>query len=301
LAAYPKKEIQVSRIAQTIRNHPVVAYFVMVYALAWCIWIPAGILTDGVPVVAVLLGAWAPSISAIILTGYLTGRSGVRLLLRRILIWRVGIQWYLFVLFSTAIIGLAAILLFVLFGGSAPQPSFPPGVPHELGFVLLPVIFLVNIFIGGSLSEEYGWRGFALPYLQKGMSAFWASLIIGVLWGIWHLPFFIFESSVVGGIPAWAYVLLTTAWSVLFSWVFNNGKGSILLMVLYHASLNTTLGSFRLIDPSTGGETLLILYIILTWLVALLVSAIYGPSHLARNQTASNETIAQPPFRNDSL
>ena len=124
------------------------------------------------------------------------------------------------------------------------------------------------------------------------MSAFWASLIIGILWGTWHLPFFVFESasSVVGDIPAWAFVLLTTAWSVLFSWVFNNSKGSILLMVLYHAALNTTLGSLGLIDSKTEGATLLILYIILTWLVALLVSAIYGPNLLPRNQTASNET-----------
>ena len=279
-----------TRITHTIQSHPVFAYFTLVYALAWGIWIPAAILTGDVSMAAVLFGAWAPSISAIVLTGCLSGRSGVRSLLRRLLIWRVGIQWYLFVLFSAAIIGLAAIVLVVLFGGSAPQPSFPPGVPRELGLLLLPLILFANILIGGPLAEEYGWRGFALPYLQKGMGAFRASLIIGVLWGTWHIPFFIFDSagSVVGNIPGWAFVLLTTAWSVLFSWVYNNSKGSILLAVLYHAALNTTLGTLGLIDPSTGGETLLILYIILTWLVALTVVLIYGPRRLARNQSASD-------------
>jgi len=266
----------------------------MVFALAWLIWIPVGILTNGVSTVAVLLGSWVPTISAITLTGYLDGRSSVRTLLRRILIWRVGIQWYVFVLFSAAIIGLIAILLFVLLGGTAPQPTFPPGVPRELGFVLLPFILLTNIFLGGPLGEEYGWRGFALVHLQAGMSALRASLIIGILWGAWHLPFFVFEatSSVVGSIPPLAFVLLTTVWSVLFAWVYNNTKGSILPMVLYHAALNTTLGSLGLIGTSTGGETLLILYIILTWLVALLVTAIYGASHLTRKQPASNGPAA---------
>jgi membrane protease YdiL (CAAX protease family) len=194
------------RIARSIQKHPVVAYFLMVYVLAWLIWIPVGIHTGGVSPAAVLLGAWAPSISAFILTGYLNGRKGLGVLFRRILIWRVAIQWYAFVLLSPGIIGLVAILLYVVFGGSAPQPVFPGGAPRELGFVLLPIIFLANLFVGGPLAEEFGWRGFALPRLQTGMSALRASLIIGVLWGFWHLPFFLFEgtSSTEGIFPAGA-------------------------------------------------------------------------------------------------
>ncbi len=281
-----------SRITQAIHHHPTAAYFVMVYSSAWAVWITAGILTNEIPLAAVLVGAWAPSVSAVILTGYLTGRSGTRLLLRRILLWRVGIQWYLFILFSAAIIGLAAILLFISLGGSPPRPTGPPGVPRELGYALLPIVFLANIFIGGPLGEEYGWRGFALPHLQSHMSAFQASLTIGILWGTWHLPFFIFKDAgnVVGNIPIWAFVALTAAWSVLFTWVYNNSNGSILLMVLYHAALNTTLGSMGLIDPNTGGATLLLLYVIMTWLVALLVTAIYGPRQLARNQRRPGST-----------
>jgi hypothetical protein len=130
-----------SRITQAIHHHPTAAYFVMVYSSAWAVWITVGILTNEIPLGAVLVGAWTPSVSAVILTGYLTGRSGMRLLLRRILLWRVGIRWYLFVLFSAAIIGLTAILLFISLGGSPSRPSGPPGVPRELGYILLPIVF----------------------------------------------------------------------------------------------------------------------------------------------------------------
>lgn len=284
-----------NRLAQSIHKHPVVAFFVLTYALAWIIWIPVGIFMNGISTGFVLLGAWAPTIAAITLTGYLEGRSGIGTLLQRIRIWRVGIQWYVFVLFSAALIGLVAIFLFILLGGTAPQPTFPPGVPRELGFVLLPIIFLTNIFVGGPLAEEYGWRGFALPHLQAKMSALLASLIIGIFWAVWHLPFFVFEatSSVVGNIPPFAYVLLLVGWSVLFTWVYNNSRGSILLMVLYHAALNTTIGSLGLIRTSTDGTTLLILYIILTWLIAMLVTAICGVSHLSPQKLTSDRNAAK--------
>jgi hypothetical protein len=117
-----------SRITQAIHHHPTAAYFVMVYSSAWAVWITVGILTNEIPLGAVLVGAWTPSVSAVILTGYLTGRSSMRLLLRRILLWRVGIRWYLFVLFSAAIIGLTAWDIYC-------SQSF----------------FLTNIFIGGPL------------------------------------------------------------------------------------------------------------------------------------------------------
>jgi membrane protease YdiL (CAAX protease family) len=264
------------------KRYSVIVYFMLVYALAWSIWIPAGMLTESISLVFVLVGAWAPTIAAITLSGYLYGWNGIRALLRHILVWRVGIQWYAFALLAAALIGLIAIMVFVLLGGSAPQPTFPPGVPRQVGYLVLPLILLTNVFVGGPLSEEFGWRGFALPHLQGKISAFGASLVIGIVWGAWHLPFFAFKAAgnIVGDIPLWAFVLLTTAWSVLFTWVYNHTRGSLLLAVLYHTAVNTTLGSLGLIRADAGGVTLLVLYVVFTWLVALLVTALCGPKQL---------------------
>ena len=137
---------------------------------------------------------------------------------------------------------------------------------------MLPIVFFVNIFFGGPLAEDIGWRGYILPKLKERTNALNASLIIGVAWVVWHIPFFIFPEgySAVGSIPFVWFALMTIAWSVLFAWVYVNTE-SILMPVLFHASINTTLGSLSVLGQSSGDVLPVILNTIITWLAVTIV------------------------------
>ena len=270
-----------SRSTRAIEARPLLWFFVLTFAWAWGIWLPLGLAKGSLPMGAVLLGAWAPSLSALVLSRVLHGPGGAMALLRRLWVFRACPRWYLFVIFSPAIFVDLALVPHLALGGEMPSPTFPPGVPENLGLVLLPLFFLINIFVGGPIAEELGWRGFAFPRLQEHTSALRASLWIGLIWGIWHIPFFLVPgaNTVVGHIPLWAFVLLTTAWSVLYGWVYNYTKGNLVLMVLYHAAINTTLGIFGPANAEANGKGpgLLVLTILVTWLIVGLVAKRYGP------------------------
>jgi len=267
-----------------IKEHPLLSFFILSFFLAWVPWLVVGIVNPTLLTAFALIGAWAPTVSAILLSGILDGKTGIRELLKRVLRWRVGILWYVIVILGVAFIGIAAIALHMLLGGAFPQPTLPAGLPADQWYWFLPIIYLSNIFLGGPIAEELGWRGFALPKLQARIGALYASLFIGVVWGLWHLPFFFFPegASVVGNLPLVFYLPLITAWSVLFAWIFNNTNGSVLMMILFHAAINTTMGSLGLFQISSEGTRLLVLNIVLTWIVVALIVMIFGPAQLAR-------------------
>ena len=195
---------------------------------------------------------------------------------------------YFGVVFGIALIGVAAIALHVSLGGTVPQSTLPAGIPTNQLYVFLPIIYLSNIFVGGPIAEEFGWRGFALPKLQARIGALSAGLVIGVVWGLWHLPFFIFPEGalVIGNIPFVWYLPLVTAWSVLFTWIYNNTKGSVLMMILFHAAINTTLGSLGLFQITSEGVRPLLLNVALTWVVVAIIAAVFGPAQLTRKHTS---------------
>jgi len=184
-----------------------------------------------------------------------------------------------------ALIGASALALHVALGGPAPQPNLPAGAPAEMWPIVLPILFLSNVFVGGPIAEELGWRGFALPRLQARIGALAAGLVLGAAWGLWHLPFFLFGegASVVGDTPFVWYVLLVTAWPALMTWVYNNARESVLLMVLFHAGINTTMGRLGLAGAS-GGSRLVVLNVALTWLVVAAVSIRFGPARLVHKE-----------------
>jgi len=275
----------------SVRNwlikNPVPAFFALTFGIAWSLWIPLGLLVPDNYLLS-LPGAWAPTLSAIILTGLSGGHSGVKNFLKKVVHWRVGVQWYLVVLFGIAGIAYLAIGVGVIFGVSAPEISLPAGLPREALIGFLPILFLINILLGGPIAEDIGWRGYILPKLREQMSALQASLIIGVIWAVWHLPFFIFPAwrTAVGNIPFFYFALLTTSWSVLFAWVYVNTE-SILMPILFHAAINTTLGTLGVLGQN---DHLLpvILNTIFTWLVVGLVILFFGPN-LIRTANRDNE------------
>jgi CAAX protease family protein len=275
-------------LSSWLKNNPIPAFFALTFIIAWSLWLPLGILAPEETLLT-LPGAWAPTISALILIGTAEGRGGVRMFLTKVIQWRVGFGWYLVVLFGIAAIAYVAIGIGLLFGIAAPAISMPDGLPREVWIGALPIIFLINIFLGGPLAEDIGWRGYILPKLRERMPALHASLLIGIIWAIWHIPFFIFREwhSVVGNVPFLWFALLTTSWSVLFAWVYVN-TDSILMPVLFHAAINTTLGTLGVLGQSNGELWPLILNMILTWVAVGIVVNLFGKD-LQRNHEARDK------------
>jgi len=179
------------------------------------------------------------------MTGITEGREGVGRLLRQLVLWRVGLGWYLF-----ALIGLPAIMvLSVIF--------LPGALASFQGLATLSPLFLLALFVyvfflGGPLGEEPGWRGFALPRLQRRYGPLVGSLILAPLWAFWHLPIF--------WVPAWNYpptilnivmfVIAATAFTIVMTWVFNNTKGSLFIAILVHAAFDTVLAILNGLFPA---------------------------------------------------
>lgn len=258
------------------KRHPILTFYVLSFSLAWGIWLPVGLWMPNSLIVYTLPGAWAPNFAALWVVGLTEGWPGVRGWLTGLLRWRVGVKWYLVVLFGIPALAYLSIGLYQLFGGVAPDLTLPPGVPRDGWLVALPIIFLINIFVGGPLAEEPGWRGYVLPRLRQRLSLFTAGVVSGVLWAVWHLPFFVFAdaASVVGRLPFVWFALLVTAWSVLLAWVYAHTR-SVLLCILAHAAANTTLGTLGILGQQPN-ETLLILHVFLTWAVVACIVAVNG-------------------------
>lgn len=239
--------VQRSRVA--IDRYPVTIYVVLVVAFSWTVWLVGIPGTSGPEqLVVVLAGAWGPTIVAIVIVAFRDGWAGIRHLLGRLARWRTGARWY-----AASVLLVPGVALTVTATASVTGRPLPPvTTPGDLGLIALPVVFAVNAVVGGPLAEELGWRGFMLPHLAERIGGRGAAIGVGVVWALWHLPFFTLASGlgVTAGFPLWAYVPVVVAWSVLVSWIVVNTNGSVLVAVLFHASVNTTLGTLGIVDPT---------------------------------------------------
>ncbi|HLF74521.1 MAG TPA: type II CAAX endopeptidase family protein [Anaerolineales bacterium] len=280
-------------LSNWLKNNPISAFFALTFLIAWSIWLPLGLHAPE-NILLTLPGAWAPSLSAVILIGLSEGWGGIRNFLRKLFHWRVGLAWYLVVLFGVAALAHLAIGIGGILGVPAPEITLPNGLPRAALIGFLPIFFLTNIFVGGPLAEDIGWRGYILPKMRAHMTALNASLIIGVIWAVWHLPFFIFPwRDLVGNIPFAWFALLTTSWSVLFAWVYVNTE-SILMPVLFHAAINTTLGTLGVLGHGDGELIPLLLNIGLTWIAVGAVVATFGSDLQRKDELTLDKAKAGP-------
>jgi uncharacterized protein len=225
-----------------LARFPLISFFVIAYLFAWLIEVPIALSAQGIlpftlPHAAVAIGivaaTFGPTVAAFIMTGMIEGKAGIVLLLRRYVQWRVGIQWYLFVL-----VGIPIIILL----GTIVIPGALEAFQPIIGPLLLayPLAFLLTFFLGGPLGEEPGWRGFALPRLQEKSGPLRGSLILGVVWALWHFPLFWSGVWTPPTVPNMImFILMITGLTIIMTWVFNHAGGSLLLMMLTHASFNT--------------------------------------------------------------
>jgi membrane protease YdiL (CAAX protease family) len=264
----------------------------MAYAFSWIAWAPWVLSEDGaglLPFSSPLLGRalpigifLGPTLAAFIMTATTEGRAGIRRLLRRIVLWRVGLRWYLFAFIVAFIVVplVMALGTIIVPGGLASFQFLGPG--YVLTYL---VTFIVVLLIGGPLGEEVGWRGFALPRMQPLHGPLVGSIILGLLWALWHLPEFL--------VPSWAessggssplaivkFCIFAIAITIILTWVFNNTKGSVLMAILVHAAIDAPFLPFSvLLGPSEVMNSLLVGFGSLALVVVALTRGRLGYDH----------------------
>lgn len=256
---------------QSIRSRPLIAFFMLAFGITWAVWVPRAV---GIPVGAVgQLWTWVPAVAALLAAALTGGRGALRDLGARLVRWRVGWRWYLVVVLGPAAFSVAVALLYALMGGSFAAAT-PPALRGETPLVILP-LFLVVLFVTDGVGEELAWRGFALPRLLASYNALVASLTLGVLWALWHLPLVWTEVAPLYQQPVWLLLLDTTAKSILFTWVFLHTRGSVLVAALLHATTNLFVVSP--VVAEVGSVALMLLAALAKWILVGVVIAVAGP------------------------
>lgn len=253
-----------ARLRGLLHRHPTVSFFTLAFGLSWVCWLPYVLSANGLgfiairfpggPLVSQLLGLGAggylgPLTAAFIVTALAEGRTGLRHWARRLTHWRVGWRWYLAVL-----TGVPAVLLLATLA--------VPGALDGARMISLAAVaaygpVLVLQVLTTATAEEPGWRDFALPRLQARYGPVTGTVVLGVLWGCWHLPLFLTDWA--GPHVSWTdpavFVAACVPLSLVMTWVFNRSGQSVPLVMVLHANINTFCSvvwfdAFPGLDPS---------------------------------------------------
>jgi membrane protease YdiL (CAAX protease family) len=224
-----------------------ITYFVLTFSITWGIAaviflrptlleVLFGKMSGSSPVFVVAVAG--PTIAATIVTFVRSGWSGLHALYSRLIQWRFGIQWY-----ALLLVGLPLICLIT----SRLTGSRPGGALYA------PALFvglLLNQLMLGPLGEELGWRGFALPRLLQRFTPLVASLLVGAIWGIWHLPAFFVSGLPQAGVSIPVFLFGALCMSILATWIFQHTGGSVLSVVLFHYMANVSMNLFATPFPA---------------------------------------------------
>jgi membrane protease YdiL (CAAX protease family) len=250
------------------KRHSLSIGLALMFALTWPLYAKLG-----------LFVGYGLAAACLIVTALTRGTAGIMALLRRFLLWRVAAKWYAVVLALPIALYTTAMLLQTILSGA--PPDFANTTSHTLFgdspriWLFIVPFFLVDAVTNG---EELAWRGFVLPRYQTRFNALTSSLLVGVIWGVWHLPR-------VAPYGAWAIahaILHNVAVAVVFTWVYNSTRGSLLLVTLLHAAFNTAY-VFLPVAPTAAGATMMSgVLLVVEYLAAAAVVIIARPSALSR-------------------
>jgi membrane protease YdiL (CAAX protease family) len=270
-----------NRLVQLLRRYPLASYFLLAFSFTWAyeLTVYRTLLPPNYNLFTALLDlgfTLGPTLAALLVIASTQGQAGIRQVLRRCTLWRVGIAWY-----SVAFLAAPALVLIVVLLLPGALSVFSPPAPSF--WLTVPLIYLLFLVAEGALGEEPGWRGFALPRLQQRLGPLGGTLLLGALWGLWHLPMFFIPGSdwyalsivgtgVAGHLTAFiAFCVWVTAMSIVITWVFNNTRGSMLLAMFMHVSNNAaTFVILTLFPLSPDKVSLLLPGLVLGWVVAAL-------------------------------
>ncbi|MBD3406138.1 MAG: CPBP family intramembrane metalloprotease [Candidatus Lokiarchaeota archaeon] len=259
-------------------------FFVLTILFTWVFWFTAiatGGLSNTIGLVCYIIGGTGPLSASIILIAFKDGKTGIKQLLSRMVQFRsMSIRWG-FIMLAVVFI---PIFVTIILGGlflSNWSPistmivyiSAPIGVLGSVMFNLIAVIF-----------EEPGWRGFALDKLQEDFSALTSSLILGLIWAIWHTPLFLMPGTyqyelILGSLSFWVYMIGVIPTSILITWLYNNNNSSLFAAMLYHLVNNLGGEIFTMESP------LDMIRLVGNFITAIIVIITFGKERLVNEET----------------
>ncbi len=247
-----------------MKKHVGFIFVLLTYILTWSVVIPIALTRHGYAAINIsrslqIISTLSPGIVAIILTAIYFGKNGIKSLFKAIVKWRVKFKWYIIII----ILGIALCGLSLLIFNWISGQSIKPDQPYNFVFYFILILPLSAFW------EEIGWRGFLLPVLQEKYTAIKSSLIIGFVWGLWHLPIYL-AINPYGDKTIIFFIMMFIgcfALSIIATYLYNSTKGSLLICILFHNAINTSAAYFY---GNIKGEELRPLLI---WILLLIVSA----------------------------
>lgn len=247
------------------------SFFMLTFAFTWFFWLFAVLSSLNLvfsplsSMVWVVIGAHGPLVASLWLTYKVVGLPGIKNLLLSGFKLRMKLAWWI------TILAFPILLAGVAFWITTATSNFQPDTTL-LGqpLLIIPNLFFM-FFLGGSFQEEFGWRGFALPRLLTLQTPFTASLILGVIWGFWHLPLFYIAGLSQSYMHFGLFLLLTLAFSFIFTRIYIRTDYNLFSALLLHTALNTSLNIFPPIEQVTGGNQAAFTYLTLFYLTAVCI------------------------------
>jgi membrane protease YdiL (CAAX protease family) len=216
-----------------------ILFFILAFAISWAIWAPLVAFPQRAEQLnfLLLIGAYGPFLAAVITSLVYSGWTGLWRWLKSVFRWRIPVRWYLVAIFINFLFVAAHLGLYLLLGGKLalssnldrPWYAFP---------ILFPLIVLISWPFGSGLGEEAGWRGFALPGLLQRFSPLAASVILGVMWGLWHIPPLFFMSSWDGSAQSFLLFIYVIPLTIIMTWVYRGSRESALTSMIMHTGGN---------------------------------------------------------------
>jgi membrane protease YdiL (CAAX protease family) len=262
-------------ITSFIKRHPQAAFWI----IAWSTSFFGFYMRALYPSDLWLFFIYGSFLGGALVTGIADGREGLKTYFSRIVRWRVGLRWLVIAFFTPLVLRLAAFGLNVATGAQILADVQLP----ELGDAIFGFLFILVVV---ALGEEPGFRGFALPRLLEGRSALSASLILGVLHTIWHLPLFITGED--AAIPT---TIIIISGAVLNTWLFNNTNGSVFIAMFLHASVNLWVDVFNPFFSATDVQKMTI-WLAVAYVVMAILLRIFAGRELGRKSEATMDTLS---------
>jgi membrane protease YdiL (CAAX protease family) len=252
-------------------------YFAATYAWTWLIWgivLAQGLtMESGLGLGLLLLGVMGPMVIDLVVTYLTQNKEGRRDYWKRVLSFRrIPAKWYLVIFLFVPVLHVIAALLDIATGGTGATWG-----EAALNFIPNPLSVIPSILFASLIPfvEELGWRGYVLDRLQERYNALTSSLIVGVVWSLWHLPLFLVKGTYQAGLgfgswAFWLFIFGVVPLSIPFSWIYNNTRRSTLAVILFHSMVNFT---GEVIALTEGADT----FAIGLWVVAAVgITAIWG-------------------------
>ena len=268
-----------------IKKYVFYVFIILSFVISWTGWLIL-ILTNTEPGFFnpwKLLAAFGPSVVGLFAIYTYSGRDGLRKVWKQLIDWsRPKIFWYVFSLAGPPLAMLASLGFHIILGGEGLTFNDPAEI-----YRVIPVFFLVLIF--SVLGEEVGWRGFALSWLQERFNAFQSSLILGVIWALWHLPLFWISGDFHQQLPISWFIIQTITLTFIYTWIFNATNQSLLIILLFHAASNTAFGVLPMLPELANGSTQPAwILVILQFAAVCLLLLINGPKTLTKRSDPLN-------------